>query len=455
MPFIPHTQADITAMLEAIGVANIDTLFDEVPDDLLQADLSTLPEGLNEMEISRLMQARMPTHKPGKNFMGAGSYEHYIPAAVWQIVSRGEFYTAYTPYQAEASQGSLQLIYEYQSMMAKLLAMEVSNASMYDGATALSESVLMALRIKKSKANKILVPKNINPAYQAVLDTIVVQQGVELLPIEFASDSGQINLAHLEPESLDQVAAVIISQPNFFGTLEEVDEITNWAHQYDLLVIAVVNPIAMALLTPPGEWGSAGADIVCGEGQPLGVPLSYGGPYFGFMCCKKQYIRQMPGRIVGKTKDINDKEGYVLTLQAREQHIRRAKATSNICTNQGLLVVAATIYMSLMGAAGLREVAVKSHQNAKYLAERLQKIPGVKLVFQAPFWHEFVISLPLPVDEVKARMLTRGIESGVKLNDSFPTIQNSLLVCVTEIKTFDDLDSYARNLQAVIVELLT
>ncbi len=455
MPFIPHTEADINKMLETIGAADISALFDEVPQSLSEADLSEVASGCNEMEISRIMQERAPEASSGRNFIGAGAYEHYIPAAVWQIAGRGEFYTAYTPYQAEASQGSLQLIYEYQTMMAELMCMDVSNASLYDGATSLSESCLMAVRIKKSKANKILMPRALHPAYQRVLKTILKQQSIELIPVDFDVNTGSMDLTAIDQSILKDTAAIIIAQPNFFGIIEDVDKITAFARSHNVLVIASINPTAMALLKPPGQWGEDGADIVCGEGQPLGVPLSYGEPYVGLMCCKKQFVRQMPGRLVGRTIDKSGNDGYTLTLQAREQHIRRQKATSNICTNQGLLVVAATLYLSLLGAEGLEEVAKHCHHNAVYLRDQLAKIPGVKIVFSDSFWHEFVISLPKPVNEVMALMQDSGIQCGFELTNDYPEIENALLICATETKTKDDLDQYARAMNAVIVTLLS
>ena len=344
MPFIPHTEEDVREMLAAIGAESIEALFDEIPAELRNARLSEVPEGISEMEIARLMQARAAQDGQPLCFAGAGAYEHHIPAAVWELTTRGEFYSAYTPYQAEASQGTLQLLYEYQSMMAGLTGMEVSNASLYDGASALAEAVLMAVRAnRKSKSKRILVPRTVHPVYRKVARTIVQNQGIELVEIDYDRKGGHIDPAALPGEPGD-FAALVVPQPNFFGVLEDVDALTDWAHAHGALLIASVNPTALAILTPPGEWGEAGADIACGEGQPLGAPLSPGGPYFGFMCCKQAHVRQMPGRIIGRTVDLDGKPGFALTLQAREQYIRRSKATSNICTNRGLLTTAATIY---------------------------------------------------------------------------------------------------------------
>lgn len=377
MPFIPHTEEDVAEMLDSIGAKTIEELFDEIPKELISGKLTGVPAGLSEMEITRLMMERANKDGFYQNFIGAGAYEHHIPAAVWQITTRGEFYSSYTPYQAEASQGTLQLLYEYQSMMASLTGMDVSNASMYDGATALAEAALMAVRAHKT-SRRILIPKTVHPVYRQVVQAIVSNQKIEVVEIPFDVKTGQVLPESLSKFSQEECAALVIPQPNFFGVLEQVDELTDWAHKHNALAIGVVNPTALALLNPPGEWGEKGADIAVGEGQPLGIPLSSGGPYFGFMACKNDLVRQMPGRIIGRTTDLDNKEGFVLTLQAREQHIRRSKATSNICTNQGLMVTAATIYMSLVGPEGLRRVAAQSHANTLELVEQLESIAGVK-----------------------------------------------------------------------------
>lgn len=430
MPFIPHTEADIHEMLNTIGLNDLKQLFDEIPSSLKLADLSNEPLGLNEMEMSRLMIERAPVFKAQGDFIGAGAYEHFIPAAVWQIVSRGEFYTAYTPYQAEASQGSLQVIYEYQTMMAELMAMDVSNASLYDGSTALAEAILMAIRLKNEKLKKILLPKTVNPRYRRVVKTVLSQLDIEIIELDYEAKTGTTDVAQLSQYEDNSIAALVIPQPNFFGCLEPVDQLTAWAQKNNVLTIALVNPTAMALLKAPGEWNDTGADIVCGEGQPLGVPLASGGPYFGFLCCKQDYVRQMPGRLVGKTTDENGLEGYTLTLQAREQHIRRAKAKSNICTNQGLVVVAATIYMSLLGFDGLREVALKSHNNTETLLKLLEEKEIHKL-FSAPFFHEIVMQFDKPV------------AVGYDLSADYPELKNARLICVTETKTQQDLMNFA------------
>ncbi len=455
MPFIPHTDTDISTMLADIGVESIESLFDEIPQALRVRHLDKIPAACTEMEINRLMSERAQQDQQGRCFLGAGAYEHHIPAAVWEIATRGEFYSAYTPYQAEASQGTLQLIYEFQSMMTQLMAMDVSNASLYDGASGLAEAILMAVRAnRKSKSRTILVPQSLNPVYRQVAETIVKNQDIKLKTLAFDTTEGRINTMQL-PEQPSDITAIVLPMPNFFGTLEDVHALTDWAHQHGALVIAVVNPTAMALLTPPGQWGSQGdqqgADIVCGEGQPLGIPMSSGGPYFGFMCCKQAYVRQMPGRIVGRTVDLDGKRGFSLTLQAREQHIRRSKATSNICTNQGLMVTAATIYMALLGGQGLEQVAKHSHQQARLLHTKLTAIAGVTAVFNQPFFHETVIRFEnSDTAAILAGLAQHDILGGYSLKDHFPELGEALLVCATETRTETDIDHYAQSLQQVL-----
>lgn len=449
MPFIPHTEEDIAEMLASIGAKSIEDLFDEIPEELVSGELTGVPSGLSELEITRLMMERANQDGFYQNYIGAGAYEHHIPAAVWQITTRGEFYSSYTPYQAEASQGTLQLLYEYQSMMASLTGMDVSNASMYDGATALAEAALMAVRSHKT-SRRILIPKTVHPVYRQVVRAIVSNQKIEVVELPFDTKTGQIDPASLTKADFGDFAALVIPQPNFFGVLEQVDALTDWAQSKNAFAIGVVNPTALALLTPPGEWGSKGADIAVGEGQPLGIPLSSGGPYFGFMACKNELVRQMPGRIIGRTTDLDGKEGFVLTLQAREQHIRRSKATSNICTNQGLMVTAATIYMSLTGPEGLRRIAAQSHANTLDLVEQLEKTGGVKRTFSGPTFHETVLTLPKPVADVLAKLKQKGILGGFDLHAHYPELGNALLVCATETKTAADLQNYASALKQAL-----
>ncbi|HEY0939311.1 MAG TPA: aminomethyl-transferring glycine dehydrogenase subunit GcvPA [Steroidobacter sp.] len=451
MPFIPHTETDIGDMLAAIGAPSIDALFDEIPAALRTKALDAIPDALSEMEVGRLMQERAQQDGRPLNFLGAGAYEHHIPAAVWAIVTRGEFYSAYTPYQAEASQGTLQLLYEYQTMMSSLTGMQVSNASLYDGASALAEACLMAVRAhRKSKSARIVVPATLNPTYLSVSRAITEGQNLSFDVLPYESGKGTLQFSKLEALQGEDITAVVIQQPNFFGLMEDVDAITDWAHANNALVIAVVNPLSLALFKPPGEWGTKGVDIVVGDGQPLGVPLSSGGPYFGFMTARMEHVRQMPGRIIGRTIDLDGKQGFTLTLQAREQHIRRSKATSNICTNQGLLVTAATIHMSLLGAAGLEAVAATSQRQTTKLVEKLAAIAGVKVVFDGYRFHEAVLQLPVKVSDVLDALTKRNIVGGLDLSKFYPELGNALLVCATEMRTDADLDAYARALAEVL-----
>jgi glycine dehydrogenase subunit 1 len=453
MAFIPHTSKDIAEMLAAIGVSSIDDLFDEIPKNLRVKSLSGIPTALNEMEIGRLMHERAKQDGRPLCFIGAGAYEHHIPAAVWAITTRGEFYSAYTPYQAEASQGTLQLLYEYQSMISSLTGMQVSNASLYDGASAVAEASLMAVRAnRKSKSQRILVPTTVHPHYRRVAQATASNQGLRFEEVPYSNTEGRTLLDALAKYDGQDITALVVQQPNFFGVLEDVDALTDWAHARGIFVIAVVNPTSLAMLKPPGEWGApdaagkVGADIAVGDGQPLGVPLSSGGPYFGFITTRMENVRQMPGRIVGRTVDLSGKEGFTLTLQAREQHIRRAKATSNICTNQGLLVTAATIYMSLMGPTGLQRVAAASHAKTRELVTALTRVKGVRTAFNTPCFHESVLLLDRPVAPVLKALEAKGILGGLDLAPHYPELGPALLVCATETKTTADIETYARAL---------
>lgn len=457
MPFIPHTDQEIAQMLATIGADSIENLFDEIPAHLRAGVLDAVPTGMTEMEISRLMRQRADQNTKAICFLGAGAYQHHIPSAVWEITTRGEYYSAYTPYQAEASQGTLQLTYEYQSMMTALTAMDVSNASMYDGASSLAEAILMSVRAnRKSKSRKILIPTTVNPVYRKTAHTIVKGQQIELIDVPYDVATGTVSLDQIkqQAEAEGDITALVLQQPNFFGCLEAVDEITDWAHENDILLIAVVNPLTMAVLNPPGEWGcdenTKGADIACGDGQPLGAPMSAGGPYYGLFCCKQALVRQMPGRIVGRTVDLDGKEGFVLTLQAREQHIRRSKATSNICTNQGLVVTASTIYMSIMGARGLENTAAACFENNNRLVEKLTAIDGVKEIFSATHFHETVLQLEASASKVLANLMAKGIIGGYDLSKDYPELGQAILVCTTEMRNEEDINAYAIAMQEVM-----
>ncbi len=437
MPFIPHTEKDTREMLDAIGAESIEDLFDEIPKELRIEHLDAIPEALGEMEISRLMRERAARDGAPLSFIGAGAYEHHIPTAVWDIATRGEYYSAYTPYQAEASQGTLQTIYEYQTMITELTGLDVSNASLYDGASGLAEAALMAVRAnRKVKTNLILLAPGVNPVYEKVAEAIAGGQGLtfEWLPQDPASG----NVAFDELPDGRKPVGVVMQQPAFPGTLEDVDRLTDWAHAQGALAIGIANPTSLALMKAPGHWGADGVDIACGEGQPLGVPLSSGGPYFGYMTCKQQHVRQMPGRIVGRTTDLDGNPGFALTLQAREQHIRRTKATSNICTNQGLMVTAATIYMSLLGFDGIARVARRSHANTTRLVDGLCAIDGIERLYGGPFFHEVALRFDRPVAPVLAALAGKNILGGFDLTEYAGT--DALLVCATETKTDDDID---------------
>ena len=456
MPFIPHTQADVDDMLAEIGVPDIDSLFDEIPNELTSDRLDHVPEGMSELAMLQHMAERAEQDQGYTCFLGGGSYDHHIPSAVWDLTTRGEFMTAYTPYQAEASQGTLQLIYEYQSMMVALTGMDVSNASVYDGASGLAEAVLMAIRAnKKNKSGRVLIAQTVHPHYTQTTRNIVQNQNVviEALPL---GEGGVLDMSALASIAADgnTPGAIVIQQPNFFGRMEDVDALTNWAHEQNTLVIAVVNPMSLGVLKPPSEWGEKGADIVCGDGQPFGVPMSSGGPSFGFICSRKEFMRQLPGRIIGKTEDLDGRTGYALTLQAREQHIRRGKATSNICTNQGLLVTAGTIYMSLMGPQGIRETALTCHRRAVELQQRLLQIDGVEEFFTGPFFHEFALRLPIPAVQVVEAMMAEGVLPGLVLSDfsdgNLDHAEHGLLVAVTEKRTNAEIEKYVALLTQVL-----
>lgn len=452
MPFIPHTETDLREMLTAIGVESVEALFDEIPSGLRSGEFTGIPPGLTEMAMARRMRDRARQDGEAICFIGAGAYDHHIPAAVWQIASRGEFLTAYTPYQPEASQGTLQLLYEFQSMLVTLTGLDVANASLYDGASALAEAVLMAVRLCRSGARRVLMPQNLNPRYRQVVRTLVSGQGIELVELPFDPLGGHTDPSLLRHFNSQDIAALVIPQPNFFGVLEEVDALTAWARHQGVMTIALVNPVSLGLLRPPGEWDGSGVDIACGEGQPLGIPLSSGGPYLGFLCCRTAHIRQLPGRLVGRTLDRQGREGFVLTLQAREQHIRRAKATSNICTNQGLMATAAAIHMTLLGPEGLRRVAVACHAQTRRLVEALSALPGVAPVFNRPYFHECAISLPIPPAAALRLLAAHRILGGVTLEDypEHPALAQAVLTCATELRTEDDIGQYQTHLARAI-----
>ncbi len=442
-------------MLSVIGVDSIEQLFDEIPPELRSDGLDKIPSRRSEMQVQRLLTEKSMQDGTPLCFAGGGAYEHHIPAAIWEIATRGEFYSAYTPYQAEASQGTLQVIYEFQTMIASLTGMDVSNASLYDGASGLGEAVLMAVRAnRKAKSKRILMPATVSSVYRQVVETIVKHQGITLDIIDFDRDNGTIDIDKLKQQS-DPFAALVIPQPNYFGCMEDVHILTDWAHEQGAMVIGLVNPVALALLEAPGNWGAQGVDIAVGEAQPLGIPLSSGGPYIGFMACKQKLVRQLPGRIVGRTVDLDGKPGFSLTLQAREQHIRRSKATSNICTNQGLMATATTLYLAFMGRDGLQKVAASCVHNTQALIELLKTSPGISFPFGTSVFHEFVISLPVDVEQVIETMAEEDIVAGINISQYYAQdgLENALLICVTETKSAEDMAFFADTLNKVISDL--
>lgn len=442
MSYVPHTPEDRAAMKTVIGISQEDELITEIPAALRQRAALNLPAAASELELRRRFGDWAAANRPAGSmlsFLGAGAYDHAIPAVVDQLISRSEFYTAYTPYQAEMSQGLLQSMYEFQSMICELTALDVANASLYDGGSALAEAVLMAMRI--TKRSSVAIASTVHPHYRQVVKSYL--QGlsctIELLP----SVNGVTDPTRVSGQLPPDCAAVVVQQPNFFGCLEEVDTIGKMAHDARALLVAVVDPISLGLLSAPGHYG---ADIAVGEGQPLGIPLCYGGPYLGFLAARRDYMRQLPGRIVGATVDHAGRRGYCLTLQAREQHIRRARATSNICTNQALTALAATVYLAEVGPAGLREVATHCWDKAHYLQQALCQIPGVSAPFPSPFFKEFVIDLPIAPDAIERTLAGEGILPGLSLAHYGPGMDRSLLCCVTEKRTRYEMDRFVMSL---------
>lgn len=438
MTFNPHTAEDRAEMLEVIGTDSVDDLFTPVPETIRFPRLD-LPRALTEMEAAQRLEALANRNvvPPAEDiYLGAGSYQHYIPATVGQILSRGELYTAYTPYQPEVAQGTLQIIYEFQSMVAELFGMEVANASMYDGATAMAEGALIAVSSSR-KRQKVVVAGTVHPAYRRVLRTYVESSGIEVVEVTPAAERFSLSVEDIRPHLSDDLACVIVQYPNFFGAIEDVQAMGDAVHEAGALLVVNTSPVPLGLLKAPGELG---ADIVSAEGQALGVAQSYGGPYVGLLATRQKFVRQMPGRLAGITVDSEGKRGYVLTLQTREQHIRREKATSNICTNQGLMATAATVYMSSLGPEGFREVARSSYQHAHYLASELTRTGEYMLAFDEPFFHEFVVRTPEPAAAVNARLLEAGILGGLDLGEVDPALANYMMLCATELNTKSGID---------------
>jgi len=438
--FIPHTAAQKKEMLAAIGVTRVEDLYEGLPPSLIHPQLN-LPRSMTEMELVRHMEELAARDHLAASYLGAGAYEHFIPSSVWALALRGEFATAYTPYQPEASQGTLQSIYEFQSLVCELLDMDVANASMYDGASAAAEACLMAA--KANERDQILLPETVHPDIRHVIRTYLARSGVQ---IEFiACPQGIVDPDDVKKKLSDRTAALILQTPNFLGCVEiHAFALSELVHQAGALLISSTYPVSLGLLAPPGEYG---ADIAVAEGQPAGLPLGYGGPYLGLFACRESLVRKMPGRIAGQTVDTEGRRAFVLTLQAREQHIRREKATSNICTNQALCALASTIHLSLLGKEGLKELANLNFQKAHYAATELGK-RGFALAYTVPFFNEFVVRCPKPPEKIVQELAKAQVLAGLPLGPYYPQLKDCLLVCVTEIRTREDIDDFVRRMEA-------
>lgn len=445
--FTPHTKNDVEVMLKSIGVEKLEDLFDVIPAEFRYPDLNLAPR-LSEMEAAAELEniaSANATTKEYLSFLGAGAYDHYIPAAVDNLLQRGEFYTAYTPYQPEISQGTLQAIFEFQSLICRLTGMDVSNASHYDGATAAAEAAILALGHFRNKRKKILVSRSVNPQFRQTMRAYT--QAHEDLQIVGDEIETGADLEKLIAMIDNDTALVLVQYPDFFGRIVDYKKLIETAHAYGALVAMAVNPTAMGMLTPPGDLG---ADIALGDGQPLGIPLSFGGPYLGFFAVKKDLMRKLSGRLVGETTDVEGKLAYVLTLTAREQHIRREKASSNICSNQGLMTLAATIYMTVLGKFGFQQVSNLCYQKAHYAAKQISQLEGFSLVDpDTPFFHEFVVKCEKPVDDILDHLLAHEIFGGYKLENDYPEMKNCLMLAVTEKISREDIDYLCEVLEEV------
>ncbi len=445
MRYIPHTDEDIRQMLGTIGLGSVDELFAEIPSELRLDRSLDLPAPLSETELLRELKklaAENATDETHLSFLGGGAYHHFIPAVVDQLISRSEFYTAYTPYQPEISQGTLQAIFEYQSLICKLTGMEVSNASMYDGASACAEAVLMASRATRRK--KVLLAASLHPEYRDTVVTYCRYLDIDLVDVPFSAD-GRLDRTALESLLDKNTAALVVGYPNYFGVIEELEPLVELTHQSGaLLVSAVAEPVSLGLLKTPGDCG---ADIVVGEGQSFGMPVSFGGPGVGFFAARKKIVRTMPGRLVGATKDKQGHLGYVLTLATREQHIRREKATSNICSNQGMCALMATIYLSLLGKQGLRELAEQNLAKSEYTKQAIAALPGYRIAFDAPTFNEFVVEIEGDVDALLERLEQQNILAGIALRKHYADLVQCFLICVTEQSTREQIDTLVAALK--------
>ncbi|HIF03590.1 MAG TPA: aminomethyl-transferring glycine dehydrogenase subunit GcvPA [Nitrospinaceae bacterium] len=448
MRFIPHTDQDIREMLETIGIKNVDQLFSGIPTGLRLGDTPLrLPSALSESEVVaklRQIQKRNPDPEEVSSFLGAGAYRHYSPALIDSLIQRGEFSTSYTPYQAEVSQGTLQAIFEFQTMITMLTGMDVANASMYDGASALAEAVLMSNRINKQK--EYLIASSVHPEYRQTTETYLRGTDLRLINVPYSSD-GKTDFEFIRANLNDRVSAVILQSPNFFGIVEEYEQLgRELKEQNTLLIVVVVEPLSLGILKPPGERE---ADIVVGEAQSFGLPVSYGGPYAGFFATRKKFVRQIPGRLAGETIDRKGRRSFVLTISTREQFIRREKATSNICTNQGLCMLAATIYLAVMGKQGLRELALLNLRKVDYLKNKLSKVKGFSVRFNSDTFNEVVLRCPRPATEIRDALLEYNILVGLPLGDYYHELADSLLICTTELNTVEAIDRLAEKLGTI------
>jgi glycine dehydrogenase subunit 1 len=442
--YIPHTEEDIRKMLEVIGVEKLEDFFETIPEEVRLCKPLNLPEPLSEPDLIRHFQdLRVPRTT---SFLGAGAYHHFIPAVVRNLVSRSEFYTAYTPYQPEISQGTLQAIFEYQTLMCQLTGMEVSNASLYDGASGLAEAVLMASRITKRK--KVLLSQAVHPEYRRVIQTYIDPDQQEIVPIPYQKDEGRTDEKILFDFLKEDVSAVVVQSPNFFGVIEDLQPIGNKIHDLGGLMIAGFSEaVAYGILQPPGAMG---ADIVAGEGQSLGIPISFGGPYLGIFTTQERFVRNMPGRLVGETIDMEAKRGFVLTLATREQHIRRERATSNICTNEGLCALMATVFLSCLGKEGLKELAMMNLSKAEYAKKAISRIRGCKLNFRSPTFNEFVLQIEKEPEEILEELRKKKILGGLPLEKFYPELNHHLLVTVTEVNQKEEIDHWAGALEKAL-----
>lgn len=442
-PYLPLTEPERRTMLDSVGASSFEDLIVDIPKELRLNRPLNLQPPLSEIELRQEFEGILNKNKPiSLSFLGAGAYQHYIPTLVDHLASRSEFYTAYTPYQPEISQGILQIIFEYQTLTASLFGLPVTNASLYDGPTALAEAVLMVA--KETKKNRFLIPNTLNPVLKQILKTYTKPWDIELVPL--SDQNGLIDLTALQKSLENPTAAIIIQNPNFFGIIEDMAKVINIAKNRNIMVICYCHPLLLGIVEAPGKLG---ADIVVAEGQPLGNPVSYGGPYLGMIAATERFLRRMPGRLVGETVDHQGKRSFVLTLQTREQHIRREKATSNICSNQALCALRAAIYLSVLGPEGFKETALRAYNNSHYLYERLINL-GLKPFYQSPFFIEFTLKLPQPVSFYLPKLLQKGIVPGLDLGKLNPDLNNTLLICATEIFSKSELDTFVKELGALL-----